>query len=158
MQDVGNYVLHIITAAIISALATRFLGDSGVFGSAIKLLSGMFMILAVVAPWTDLRLDILSQMAGDIDLEAAYVTAEGENSAQEAMSQIISTRTQAYILDKANELGAELTVAVFLTDEAPPVPFGVQLTGKISPYNKTILSNWLDKNLGITPEEQIWID
>jgi hypothetical protein len=73
------------------------------------------------------------------------------------MAERIIQQTQAYILDKARSLDAELTVEVFLGDGTIPVPIGVRLEGNISPYARKLLSQMLQDDLGIPAEEQIWI-
>jgi hypothetical protein len=45
---------------------------------------------------------------------------------------------------------------VTLSDELPPVPVEVRLSGDISPYIKTRLQSILEDDLGISKENQIW--
>ena len=59
-------------------------------------------------------------------------------------------------MDKAESLGAELTVEVTLSDDELMVPCAVKLSGAISPYAKKVLSDTIAKDLGIQVEEQIW--
>ena len=77
--------------------------------------------------------------------------------AKDAAGEIIKARTQAYILDKARSLDVALTVEVFLDDATIPAPCGVRIEGAISPYAKKVLSQMMKDDLGIPPEEQIWI-
>ena len=80
----------------------------------------------------------------------------GENAAREAMAERISQQTKAYILDKAQALEASLTVEVILDDAGIPTPCGVRISGKVSPYAKGVLSDYMEKELGIPREEQRW--
>ena len=89
--------------------------------------------------------------------EAADAIAQGENSARAEWEQGISDRVEAYILDKAAQYGAQLTVTVALGSDAIPLPQRVTIQGNISPYGKTQLQSWIAENLGIAKEDQVWI-
>ena len=69
------------------------------------------------------------------------------------MKRIIKQKTETYILDKANALGAEITVQVVLEDY---IPAGVTIMGDVSPFVKSNLSASITQELNIPPEEQIW--
>jgi len=73
------------------------------------------------------------------------------------MAQSIIDSTRAYILEKAETFGAELTVEVMLDDSSIPVPSGVRIRGNISPYNREKLGSIIQRDLGIPTEAQIWI-
>ena len=60
--------------------------------------------------------------------------------------EIIKSRCETYILDKAAGLGAEITVCVTLTDAAYPVPKKVTVTGQVAPYAKARLQKILGDN------------
>lgn len=155
MEAIREYLLSVIAAAILSGIAVSLLGKKGTIGATVKLLSGVVMILTVAGPLADIRLDgqlaLFSELTDD-----AYV-ASGENSAREAMAEIIKAKTEAYILDKAEELGVTLSVTVSLSQEQIPTPSAVILTGNVSPYAKQSLAQMLVEDLGISTEAQTWI-
>lgn len=72
----------------------------------------------------------------------------------EAMASIIAEQTEAYILDKAGELGLEVTVRVETRTEGNgiPVPWSAELTGSWS----QALASALETELGIPAERQVW--
>jgi hypothetical protein len=88
--------------------------------------------------------------------EAEEITAQGENLARQAMEEIIKTQAEAYILDKAADLGVSLDVYVSLTSQDLPVPQGVILTGSVSPYQRSVLSQDIEKHLGIEGGKIQW--
>ena len=157
MEEIGQYLLRLTAAALVCGIATAFLGAKGAFGGVIKLLAGIYLTLHIVSPWVQLRLDVWADLSGNFTTAAGQFSAQGQNTAREAMAERITQQTQAYILDKARSLDAELTVDVFLGDGAIPVPIGVRLEGNISPYARKLLSQMLKDDLGIPAEEQIWI-
>lgn len=156
MEGIREYLLQVTAAALLCGVAVGFLGKKDTLGAVIKMLAGIFMALAVVGPWVDIRLDSLLDITENFSLSASAAAASGENSAREAMAEIIIEETRSYILDKAEELGATLTVEVTLNGEDFPAPCGVKLSGNISPYGKQVLSEAIEKDLGISTEEQTW--
>ena len=155
-MDMGKYLISIITAALICGIATSVLGSKGALGAAVKFLAGIYMTLSIVAPWGQLRLGELSDLKDQLTSDAERVTLSGQNTAREAMAESIINSTRTYILDKAESLGAELTVEVMLDDSQIPIPNKVRIRGNISPYNREKLSSIIERDLGIPTEAQIW--
>ena len=73
---------------------------------------------------------------------------------REELGKLISQQTEAYILDKAGELGLEVTVRVETRTEGNgiPVPWSAELTGSWS----QALASALETELGIPAERQVW--
>ena len=93
----------------------------------------------------------------DFDHYQAAVEERQEELADtqtEAMASIIAEQTEAYILDKAGELGLEVTVRVETRTEGNgiPVPWSAELTGSWS----QALASALETELGIPAERQVW--
>ncbi len=156
MDGIRAYLLRLTAAALVCGILTALCGKKGAVGGVIRLLTGVYLTLNILAPWVQLRLDSLSELAFDWADSAQTVSQSGENTAREEMAACISENIQAYILDKARTLEAELTVEVQLSEDAIPVPCGVRIRGNISPYAKKVLSNMMETELGIPPEEQLW--
>lgn len=156
MDEIRAYLLRITAAALLCGILTKILGKKGMLTTTVKLITGVFMALTVVGPLVSIRLDTLDEFTEGISYDASAAVAEGEISAMETMSEIIKQQTQAYILDKAETLGAQLSVEVILSEDTPPVPCAVRITGKISPYGKSVLSAYINDDLGIGVEDQIW--
>lgn len=114
------------------------------------------MALTVVSPLLQVRLEGLKDLTLDIQLEASDAAAVGENLGRQEMEAIIIDRTQAYILDKAEELGLCLSVKVELSGEEYPLPIGVRLEGDASPYARMVLTDYISQTLGISVEDQQW--
>lgn len=151
----GGYLMQVITAGILCCIVRQLFGKKGAVASAVKLLSGIFMTLIIIAPILDIRIDAVLDDLDQFKTDGLYAAEDGENSSKDAMAKIIIDKTQAYILDKAKSLGAEIEVELELTDER--IPCGVTVAGKISPYAKQALSQYLDSELGIPKEAQRWI-
>ncbi len=157
MDFIRTYMLQITAAAIICGILTGILGKKGLLGTTVKLLAGIFMVLAVLAPWVNFHFDSLESFMDGISFDASSAVADGEYSAMNAMKTIIKDRTEAYILDKASTLGAQLKADVSLSSDEMPAPIGVTISGQISPYAKSVLSAYIVDDLGIKLEDQKWM-
>lgn len=153
----GPYLITVTAAALICAIAVKAV-KNGTIHSLIRLLCGVFMALTVVSPWLKIRIDSLSDITSVIWNDASAAAGTGENLAREAMVSYIKEKTQAYILDKAKVLGVSLDVEVTVSGDDIPIPEGVIVTGAVSPYNRSILTDYIRENLGIDTEAQIWRD
>ena len=108
--------------------------------------------------------DIFKQLGADLEhleldfdrYQAAVEERQEElaDTQTEAMASIIAEQTEAYILDKAGELGAEVTVRVETRTggDGVPVPWSAELTGAQS----EALASALETELGIPAERQVW--
>ena len=88
--------------------------------------------------------------------QAQEAATAGEQQAKSALRESIKQRTEAYILDKAKTLAAQVAVEVTLSNEAIPVPIAVRISGNISPYARMQLQTILQEELGIPKEAQAW--
>ncbi len=156
MEAIGAYLLGVTAAALLCAVVSK-LGAGHLTGSVMKVLCGLFMALAVVAPWAELQLKLPSDVLSDFQILGEDLAAQGEKTARDTMAAIITEQTAAYILDKAGALGLELDVEVMISDDEIPVPLGVTLRGAVSPYHKGVLEDHIQNNLGIDKEALIWI-
>lgn len=121
------------------------------------MMGGLLLTFVILSPVDGIRLDRLSDAVRHYEMTGRNQTQEGIYLAAVAEEEIIKQRTAAYILDKAQDLHAEVDVKVTLADGTPPVPESVMVEGKISPYSKTRLQKIIEDDLGITKEQQIWI-
>lgn len=155
MEGIKDYLIGVIAAAIVCAIVSQMAGKDTFLAAALKLITGVFMLIALTAPALNLRIKPISLFA-DISQQAEQITSSAEDSTRESISGIIKERTQAYILDKAKNQGADLAVEVALSDAEIPEPISVTISGNVSPYVKKTLSEMIEKDLGIGVEAQIW--
>ena len=156
MGDIREYLIGVVASAVLCGVITTLIGKKGMVGSVVKLLTGLLMTMAVVRPWVGISLDGLFGWTEDYTQQGQGIVSWGENIAMDAYQEGIKERTEAYILEKARSMGANLTVEVTLSDGEMPIPIRVTLSGNISPYAKGVLGTMLSQELGIDREEQIW--
>lgn len=157
MGEIREYLIGVTVAAILCGIVTTMAGGKGFLGSAMKLLTGLLMALALVSPWVNIPLDRLFGWTEDIQADAQSIVQQGENSGRETYRQVIKQRLEAYIQDEAQALGLELSVSVTLAPEGTPVPVSAELSGNVSPYMRQRMTLFLTDELGIAREDQIWI-
>ena len=87
--------------------------------------------------------------------DAEDAAAMGENLARDSMADIIKEETEAYILDKAADLHANLHVEVTVGEDNLPV--AVTISGEASPYARRQIQAIIANDLGIAKENQKWI-
>ena len=157
MERIAIYIHGVCAAGIFCAILIRLLPEKSSFGNMTKIICGITMVFAVVAPVCELSpIDLTREFTGIQAQQQDYIQL-GEELSREAVSDIIKTRTEAYILDKAAYWAAELSVEIVLSEDTIPVPVSVTIRGNIPPYGKSALSTILTQELGIAKEQQTWI-
>lgn len=156
MGTFREYLLAVVAAAMLCAIVTSLYGKGSFLSTAVKLICGVFMLVVLVKPITDVRIRSPLRALDDITVQADTITSAAADSSRESICAIITQRTQTYILDKATDNGVTLSVEVMLSDGEIPEPVSVRLQGSISPYKKKILSEMIETDLGIPQEAQIW--
>ncbi len=157
MDDVRQYMLSVTATALFCGIVNNFIGKKGANASIIKLLTGLFMAVTIVSPLVNVDFTELAVIDDFISDDAERAVYSGQETAQNALRQIIIEKTEAYILDKATSLEMDMKVEVLLNDDTPPVPYCVTISGNASPYAKRVLCSYIESNLGIPKENQIWI-
>lgn len=151
MNSVSSYLLRLICAAFLSALVLAIGGDGAGKGMR-QFLCGLFLALTALSPLGTMELP-------ELDLEvyredAGAAVSDGIYQAQSAQNEIITERCEAYIFNKAAELGLSLDVKVTLDEEG--IPASVTLTGQASPAELEELSGCIARDLGVGKEAQTW--
>ena len=132
-------------------------GKKGTHAALLQLIGGLFLTFTVIAPIADVELEEILDVPWDFAVQGNAIAEEGQQYAQDQLHGIIKDRCEAYILDKALALQAQLQVEVMLSQDEIPVPASVRLQGSISPYARNALQQWLQDDIGIPKERQIWI-
>lgn len=155
MEELKQYLLSVITVALICAVVQTF--QQGPSKTLAQLVCGLILTVTVVKPVLHFdfsaSFDSLFSLSGDAQENAA----EGEKMSRDALSDIIKEETEAYIQDKANELGAEISADVIVSDNDIPVPVAAVIRGALTAYARDSLEEVLCTELGIAKENLTWI-
>lgn len=156
MGGLRDYLIGVISAAMICTVVMRLVRNYDTLGKIAKLMCGIFITYTVLSPLPAFDLSDLSGIASRYTAEAQEAADEGVQISQDALRQSIKERTEAYILDKAKSLEADLRVEVELSKDEIPVPKTVSIFGKTSPYAKKKLSSMIAEEIGVEMENQKW--
>ena len=156
MDRIRQYLLCVTAAALLCAVVKALIGTKGTSGTIINVMTGLFMAVTVVSGWKNLGDGGVLQFTDDFSLDAQRAIQIGQEMADESMEVIIKEQATAYILDKADGFGLDITVEVEMSDSSPPVPCSVKIDGEVSPYAKAQLTDIITNDLGIGAENQTW--
>lgn len=154
MDAVKDYLISIVAASLVAGIATGITKKSGSISSMVRLLAGLFLTVTVMQPIVNISFGNLQLYLDQTSADADHAAGIGRNTAETEVKQVIIERSCAYILEKANALGADISVEVVLDDF---IPSAVEICGAVSPNAKQQISNYITTNLGISTEDQQWI-
>lgn len=156
MRALGEYLIGVAAAAILCGIVHSLAPGQGMMAQTMKLLLGLLMALSVLRPWVDISMEDLFGWMDGITVEADQIVAEGAADGDQAYRQVIIQQLEAYILEEAEALGADVQVQVELSGEQFPTPIRARVSGALSPYAKEKLTVLLTDELGISREEIQW--
>lgn len=157
MEAVAEYLLSITATGIVCAVVKNFLSEKHTSGKIIQTVTGVFMVITVFSPVLHFRIHDLENYFREFHFTAEDAVKNGTDMATDAMADIIKQQSESYILDKAASIGAKIDIEIKMSDTNPPVPKEVILSGNVSPYDKSVLQQYITVNFSIPEENQKWI-
>ena len=149
------YILSVTCAGVLAAIL-RALAGEWTMGKLTKLLSGLFLAVTVLSPLVKFEIPDPARWLEDYMAEGEAAAQAGEVMAKEYSASIISSEVEAYILDKAADLGCAISAEVRLDDGG--MPRSLVLSGEIPTARKAELTRMLTRELGLGEEAVIWSD
>lgn len=154
MEVLRAYILSVVAAAVLCAMAIRLMGKNGTGVAILRMVCGVTMAAVILQPLGQLRMPGYTAYFSELETQVRDAVALGTEKSREELSLRIQQKTQAYLQNKAEELGADLEIRVQVSEDC--IPEAVTLWGSVSPTAKTILSEVMIKDLGIGEEGQFW--
>lgn len=154
MEAWKGYILDILVASITASIFLQILPDSSK-KELLHLLCGILLTVVILMPLSDIRLNDFLDLTQYMPESSDYLLEHGTETAEEAKRQYITDRCEAYILDKAKALDAEILPFVQVDEIFLPVYAEIQ--GELEPQVQKKLEQMLMLDLGITKENQRWI-
>ena len=154
MTFLRSWLLSVTACAILVSIAQQLTGG-GTMKKIMRFVGGMVLMLAMLRPLLSLSFDF--PVSGDADYREAVESlrltlASAQN---DALCDGIAEQTQAYIEDKAAQMGLSVLAEVQTTlCDGVPLPDSVTLYGEKS----AALSARIAEDLGIAEEKQLWIE
>lgn len=157
MQGLQQYLYSFLCACMICAILKSVTKES-CFQKQISLLCGIFLTTTLTAPLFHVSIPSFDDWMLSLHAASEAISDEGAQMTNDSLSQVIQEEVSAYIISKAREIGCELTPAIQVSTEFPPVIRNVTITGAIEEPQRRILENILEAELGIAKEQQIWME
>lgn len=156
MSDIGQYILTITISATIVSIILVISGGKTLTASYIKLISSLFLTISILSPFIELRLDTISGFISSIDADASAAVNKGIESNRAQKLSLIKEQTEAYLLERAKQINADISVDIDFTGVNELSPTGVTISGEIAPYTKRQLIEIISHDLGIPEDAQKW--
>jgi len=155
IDNVRSWLLGIVLTSLAGGLA-RQLAPQGKEQAMVRLVSGLLLALAILRPLAGDGWDGLEIAAGSFTLQSQEQAEVYRKNQQDALSAIIAEKTEAYILDKANQLGLDCTVQISVAagESGIPLPVSATIRGAYSPA----LAECMEEEVGIPAQKQIWLE
>lgn len=149
-----NFLSSVIYTALICVIALTLMPE-GRIKKAGKIICGVAMVFAIISPFLKTDLSDYAERIAGYKAEAAALTQNGSEYSENLNRTYIEDKCEAYILDKAEKIGAEIyeveVMAKWSTDGFW-YPDEVTLSGE---YNDK-LSSSIEAELGIIRSNQSW--
>ena len=149
IEAVGKWILGVTCAALLGALACELAGK-GTLGQVGRLVSGLVLLWSVLSPLPGVDIARLTQPILEAGTQLEQERERLNEQSGTAMRVVIEQESQAYILDKAQQLGLDCQVRVTCRLEGGVwLPWSVQVTG-ITP--SAALTRVVEEELGVAGE------
>ena len=156
MDAIRKYLISLCAAALLCALV-RALVPGGRMKKLCSLLCGIFLMTAALSGISGWQLSDFAQELSKMQVAAEQARTGVEIRNREALCAIIKSKTEAYIWDKADEMGVALEVEVETRDlGSGPYPWRATLTGACGGEKRTALTQYIEENLAIPEARQVW--
>ena len=153
MQQLGRYVLSLTAATILCSVVLSMFRD-GTVRRILRIVCAIILTITALSPLTDYKIPDFSELSGCYLSEGKVIASMGEDLAGLEKRKCIQLQLEAYILDKANGMGANLRPEV--TVDANGFPVEIRLQGQCSERIRQELTDMITNDLGIPKEDQKW--
>ena len=153
MAAVRGWLTAVVIASVLIAAADALL-PPGTLRSLFSLTGGVVLLMVLLGPLTHADLSALRLDFSDCVSEVDRRQEELQKEEERQLAAGIAERTEAYIRDKAAQLGIDCTVRVETAPDAAGVP--CPSSAALSCSRSAALSEILEQELGIPAERQRW--
>ena len=150
-----SWLLGVTACAVLVSIA-ELLTHGAAMRRAVRFTGGLLLMIAMLRPLLAADLDALgASFLSSYRDAAAQRRQELSGQYEDALASGIAERTQAYIEDKADALGAAVRAEVTTQQtDGVPLPVSVTLYGR----KNAALGACIARELGIAEENQQWIE
>lgn len=153
MQQLGQYVLSLTAAAILCSVVLSMFRD-GTVRSILRIVCAIVLAITAISPLMNYKVPDFSRFSGGYLSEGESIASMGVDLAGMEKLKCIKHQLEAYILDKAGEIGADIRPEITVNTDGIPVK--VRLYGQCSDHIRQELTDMITNDLGIPKEDQKW--
>ena len=157
MSGISTYLISVLSATMICAVLKRLFGKNDSICMVIHLLTGVFLMVIVVQPILNLSFAEIPMHINAYSADAAIIVGEGQSYAQETKYAYIKEQLEIAILQEASKKNACVMLDIKLSDDGSFSPEQIVISGVVTPYAKSYLSQYIAQTVGIKKENQLWI-
>lgn len=158
IELVKLWLLRVTAASLIAALADSLM-PKGPVRQVGRLVCALVVLWAVVSPALELDMPGLDQAAGQLREQTGQRRQSLEQESGRMLKILIQRECSAYIVDKAEELGAVCTAQVTCAPGEGGIwlPQQAQITGELTQEQRDRLEQLIQTELGVPPQQQSYI-
>lgn len=155
MWALGQWLIGLTAAAILCTLANSLMPE-GVVRQVGRLAGGLVILASLLRPMVHLEANGLASWLEEHWTEYDVHQEELERERDKSMKLIIEQSCQAYIVDKAAQLGVSCTaeVSCIQDEDGGYLPWEVTLHGTLTPEQQTGLTQQIQEELLIPAVRQ----
>ncbi len=157
MTFLRSWALRLVSVSVLTAVAKQLCVKSPA-KKVIGFICGTVMLTVLLSPLLSADTDAFSDALNSYRQAVSELTETAELQEKQLMRSYIEQKCAAYILDEAEELGAQLEEVKVRTKwrEESWTPWEVWLKGVYDSRQRKRLSECLESELGIAAERQYW--
>ena len=152
-----QWILSLTSASAVAALAKQFT-PAGNVTKVTELLCGIMLMAVLIAPAVRMDIPALALSMTEYRRTAAELTQDAKTAEQQLLREYVERQCAAYITERAHNLGIQDVSIIVKTkwrDECW-VPYEVHTEGAMSAEDREALAAYMESELGIPRERQIW--
>ena len=153
MDSVRNWILGVVAVGLLVSLC-QSLSPEGKTQKVSRFCGGLLLFLAVVTPIVQWDITGTLQVFQDYCESLTVSQEEVAQAGSTVLETQVCQRTQQYLQEQAQQLGAEVTVQVTCkSQEGIPVPDAVTVTGILTDAQRQKLTQCIQTGFGLTGEQ-----
>ena len=155
MNQISHYLFSVIATVVICSLIYQLSKNLNT-QHICRFICGIILAMSVLRPivnWKEIDID---KWFDFYTKDAKEAVAIGKELSYQAQADIIKQKAEAYILDKAKKMGADITVSVSIANKGTQIPVSAEIHGNVSAYTRECIEKILNDDLGIARENQQW--
>lgn len=154
---IKNYFLAIAAVSFLVCLVLELIPKTGV-GNVARFVGSMILTLAVITPIAQIKPEDISAAITQFHFQTMQRNSGVEVKNQELIAELIKNQCEAYVLNKAENRGMDISVdiAVCVNKGAYPYPEAVIFSGPASQEDRRFIMDVTERDLGIPQSRQEW--